>query len=225
MDLEWAVAEGGDEEEWECVVCNKTFRSEAAWDSHERSKKHLKEVERLQRQMQEEDEALGLEAEDPGLPEDEAVEEEIKITAKENVAVVDDASEPPLSPSPSSKSNIDNPEISEGVSELPTRDVSPQPEHRKTKKRDKKNGLEPMSKTERRALRRNQQVDSDEDGPVLDGGDQPKEGEASVQMPELSKRDKRRARQAKKAESAATANKEACLIPRYRWKPAHNGSN
>ena len=38
-DLEWAIAEGNDEEEWECVVCNKSFRSEAAWDSHERSKK------------------------------------------------------------------------------------------------------------------------------------------------------------------------------------------
>jgi hypothetical protein len=39
-DLEWAAAEGGDDpEEWECVACGKIFRSEAAWDSHERSKK------------------------------------------------------------------------------------------------------------------------------------------------------------------------------------------
>jgi DnaJ family protein A protein 5 len=53
VDLEWAVAEGGDDEqEWECVVCGKAFRSEAAWDSHERSKKHLKEVERLKLEMQ-----------------------------------------------------------------------------------------------------------------------------------------------------------------------------
>ncbi|EGO24583.1 hypothetical protein SERLADRAFT_390085, partial [Serpula lacrymans var. lacrymans S7.9] len=40
-DLEWAAAEGGESEEWECVACGKSFRSEAAWDSHERSKKHL----------------------------------------------------------------------------------------------------------------------------------------------------------------------------------------
>jgi len=44
-DNDWAAAEIGGEE-WECVVCNKTFRSEAAWNSHERSRKHLKEVEK-----------------------------------------------------------------------------------------------------------------------------------------------------------------------------------
>jgi DnaJ family protein A protein 5 len=59
-DLEWALAEGDEEEEWECVACGKSFRSEAAWDSHERSKKHLKAVERLAREMAEEDETLGL---------------------------------------------------------------------------------------------------------------------------------------------------------------------
>lgn len=41
---EWDEAEGG--EEWECVACGRTFRSEKQWDSHERSKKHLKEVQR-----------------------------------------------------------------------------------------------------------------------------------------------------------------------------------
>lgn len=60
-DLEWSLAEGGEEEEWECVACGKSFRSEAAWDSHERSKKHLKAVERLAREMAEENDALGLE--------------------------------------------------------------------------------------------------------------------------------------------------------------------
>lgn len=40
----WDEAEGG--EEWECVACGRTFRSEAAWSSHERSRKHLKQVER-----------------------------------------------------------------------------------------------------------------------------------------------------------------------------------
>jgi len=54
-DLNWAAAEGDDLEEWECVACRKTFRSEAAWDSHERSKKHMKEVEILKREMQADD--------------------------------------------------------------------------------------------------------------------------------------------------------------------------
>lgn len=63
-DLEWAAAENA-QEEWECVACGKTFRSEAAWDSHERSRKHLKAVEELKRQMREESEELGL-GEDDG---------------------------------------------------------------------------------------------------------------------------------------------------------------
>ncbi|KAJ7818203.1 hypothetical protein B0H14DRAFT_3740617, partial [Mycena olivaceomarginata] len=29
-DLEWAAAEGEDLEEWECVICGKSFWSEAA---------------------------------------------------------------------------------------------------------------------------------------------------------------------------------------------------
>jgi DnaJ homolog subfamily A member 5 len=41
---QWDGAEGA--EMWECVACGKEFRSEAAWLSHERSRKHLKEVER-----------------------------------------------------------------------------------------------------------------------------------------------------------------------------------
>lgn len=59
-DLEWARGEGAEDEEWECVACNKTFRSEAAWSSHERSKKHLRAVEQLKREMQDEELELDL---------------------------------------------------------------------------------------------------------------------------------------------------------------------
>ena len=59
-DLEWACAEGAEDEEWECIACNKTFRSEAAWDGHERSKKHLRAVEQLKREMQDEEQELDL---------------------------------------------------------------------------------------------------------------------------------------------------------------------
>ncbi|KAH9999223.1 DnaJ domain-containing protein [Russula compacta] len=59
-DLEWARAEGTDDEEWECIACNKTFRSEAAWNSHERSKKHLRAVGQLKREMQNEEVELDL---------------------------------------------------------------------------------------------------------------------------------------------------------------------
>ena len=48
------------EEHLECVVCRKTFKSENQFEAHERSKKHLKAVQQVQRQMRNESEALNL---------------------------------------------------------------------------------------------------------------------------------------------------------------------
>lgn len=48
-------------EQYECVVCKKTFMSEPQWEAHEKSKKHTKAVQHLRRQLRAEDEALGLE--------------------------------------------------------------------------------------------------------------------------------------------------------------------
>ncbi|KAK1584724.1 DnaJ domain-containing protein [Colletotrichum navitas] len=47
-------------EEIECVVCKKTFKSEKSFEAHERSKKHLKAVQQLRRQMRSEDLDLSL---------------------------------------------------------------------------------------------------------------------------------------------------------------------
>ncbi|KAF9870383.1 C2H2 finger domain-containing protein [Colletotrichum karsti] len=44
----------------ECVVCDKTFKSEKSFEAHERSKKHLKAVQQLRRQMKNEDVELDL---------------------------------------------------------------------------------------------------------------------------------------------------------------------
>lgn len=60
-------AEEDEEEEvpdrWECVVCHKTFRSQGQMDAHEKSKKHVKAVQQLKRQMQKENKALNLDKE------------------------------------------------------------------------------------------------------------------------------------------------------------------
>lgn len=50
------------EEHIECVVCNKTFKSEKQYEAHERSKKHTKAVQQLRRTMQMEDRALRQDA-------------------------------------------------------------------------------------------------------------------------------------------------------------------
>lgn len=56
--------ESEDEEILQCVACRKTFKTQAAYASHERSKKHLQKVAELKRQMEEEAGELPAEAEE-----------------------------------------------------------------------------------------------------------------------------------------------------------------
>ncbi|KAJ7032476.1 hypothetical protein C8F04DRAFT_1106974 [Mycena alexandri] len=174
-DLEWAAAEGDDPEEWECVVCGKSFWSEAAWDSHERSKKHLKEVERLKKEMFKDDAEFGLTAED----------EEVENAPAEI----------PRKPTPP----LDEPAV------LPARGPSPEappPEEEEDdgaqrsgrKKKPKKSTNPPaelLTKTERMA--RSLDVEAEQ---AVEQGDKPGVDEPSVVAP--TKRDLRKARQAKK---------------------------
>lgn len=44
----------------ECVVCNKTFKSEKQYEAHEKSKKHVKAVQQLRRQMKRENDDFQL---------------------------------------------------------------------------------------------------------------------------------------------------------------------
>ena len=50
-----------EEDEWDCVVCDKTFKSEAQFKAHEKSKKHVKLLKQLQKEMREEGADLDLE--------------------------------------------------------------------------------------------------------------------------------------------------------------------
>ena len=54
------VQEEEPEEQFECVVCRKIFKSEQQFGVHEKSKKHLKAVQRLKKEMHCEDQALDL---------------------------------------------------------------------------------------------------------------------------------------------------------------------
>ncbi|KAJ5652532.1 hypothetical protein N7507_009958 [Penicillium longicatenatum] len=49
-------------ENFECVACNKSFKSQKQFEAHERSKKHVKAVKQLCREMRAQDEDLGLES-------------------------------------------------------------------------------------------------------------------------------------------------------------------
>ncbi|KAF9067205.1 DnaJ domain-containing protein [Rhodocollybia butyracea] len=189
-DLEWAVAEGEDTEEWECVACNKSFRSEPAWDSHERSKKHMKEVERLRQEMLAEGEILGL---------DEEPEHDEEVFTDEDEIVPSDAQALPEEiPLPSS-STSSTPEI------MPEDDKEDLPHLKKEKGWNKVDASkEPLTKTEKKKIHNLRPsgvvdldgLDNDTDGP---------ESRAESQTPEIRKRDLRRARQAKKAEASKAA--------------------
>ena len=47
-------------EQFECVVCNKNFKSENQYEAHEKSRKHVRALQHLRRQMQQEDRSLQL---------------------------------------------------------------------------------------------------------------------------------------------------------------------
>lgn len=50
------------EEQLECVVCRKTFKSENQFEAHERSKKHVKATRQMQKMMRNDDQALNMES-------------------------------------------------------------------------------------------------------------------------------------------------------------------
>jgi DnaJ family protein A protein 5 len=207
-DLDWAVAEGEDLEEWECVACRKTFRSEAAWDSHERSKKHTKEVERLRKEMQEDDKELDL------YPESDS--QNLDIPDLDVGAILETPIIPPtpvaVSPSPT-PSNLSTPPSQQGVYDFqssgledpaavgPTSDdegILPK-RRRKTAKRQNTDG--PGSKD---LLSTTPAVSND------DSLQSTATTAGSSETVETSKRDKRRARQ--QAKKGAETNNDGYLV-------------
>ncbi|KAG9247489.1 putative DnaJ like protein subfamily C member 21 [Calycina marina] len=62
-------SENSEAEHIECVACGKTFKSEKQYETHEKSKKHMKTIYQLKREMHRENRRLGLynEASDNGV--------------------------------------------------------------------------------------------------------------------------------------------------------------
>jgi DnaJ family protein A protein 5 len=53
--------EEAEEHQFDCVVCNKSFKSEAQYEAHEKSKKHIKLMKQLRKEMKDQDQDLNLE--------------------------------------------------------------------------------------------------------------------------------------------------------------------
>lgn len=61
-ELEEESEEDIEEDHYECVACNKTFKSERQYEAHEKSKKHQKAIQSLKRKMQKDSAQLNLDA-------------------------------------------------------------------------------------------------------------------------------------------------------------------
>lgn len=110
---EWAKTQGGGEgmeggfeseseeevETIECVVCGKVFKSEKQYQAHEKSKKHIKAVQELQREMRMENEQLNLDEEVESEPDSAgglgATAEDLnKLDIKAKEAIVENGTSP-----------------------------------------------------------------------------------------------------------------------------------
>jgi DnaJ family protein A protein 5 len=254
-DLEWSLAEntnanangGGsdgedeEEEEWECVVCGKSFRSEAAWDSHERSKKHLKEVERLKMEMLEEEEELGLGEAEAELKELQDMQEARELQQLQDLQLQESVAKEGEGEVPEDgvKEGGDTPEAEVPTAEhkggvpVPIVDTPNafddplQPETQAAKpiaKPAQDAGLDdfdalPSRKKGKKARRRNDfGLDDDDDLPI--SGLQTPAGLDNAEptvpsLPEMSKKDKRRAREAEKKAKEEAESLKAPVSPCY----------
>ena len=67
-------------EHFECVVCNKNFKSENQYEAHEKSKKHIRAIQHIKKQMQQEDESLQFEDAKPESADRKPSSDNIKKT-------------------------------------------------------------------------------------------------------------------------------------------------
>ncbi|KAF9933498.1 hypothetical protein FBU30_005339 [Linnemannia zychae] len=76
-------AEDEYDQEYECIICDKFFKSERQWKNHERSKRHLKAVEDIRLEMMNEESELMGNSPDAENAEDDAKESEVEDDAEE----------------------------------------------------------------------------------------------------------------------------------------------
>jgi len=72
------IEESGDEseeEQWECVACRKTFKSEKQWEAHEKSNKHKKAVQALRKKMMKDGISLDLDDDATEEEDDDAIDD------------------------------------------------------------------------------------------------------------------------------------------------------
>ncbi|KAI5855379.1 hypothetical protein BZA05DRAFT_443034 [Tricharina praecox] len=111
-DEEAEEEEEEEEERYECIICKKVFRSQGQMDAHEKSKKHVKAVQQLKRQMMKENQEFDLDRDVRGRaykPEAEytLMEDEEELSAEENHILDDSLDTKEPTPAPKEQEVID----------------------------------------------------------------------------------------------------------------------
>lgn len=84
-DDEWAETSPV-KENVECVVCSKTFKSEKQYETHEKSKKHIKAVEQIRRQMRREDFDISLDLQEKAFDSPEVLTRDVEGLQEEGAS-------------------------------------------------------------------------------------------------------------------------------------------
>lgn len=85
-------SEESEVEQIECVVCQKVFKSENQYKAHEKSKKHIKAVQQLQREIKRDNARLNLDTPSKTEPAAPIAElDDLTVSEKEDCVKLDDA--------------------------------------------------------------------------------------------------------------------------------------
>ena len=186
-------------EDWFCPACEKDFNSQGAWDNHERSKKHLKNLEKLKKRMQDEEDEFGLSNE-----------------AEEKLSVVDDDATLPSDAAdteagPQGKRKLTKKEkkrmqqLAENFGQPPSSElIAEEPEHLEERERPGKEQSQGLSEPE---------PDPHAPASAEDTASSDVKAEKEPAAPQISKKDKRRAREAAKKNASGTSTPgEVCNV-------------
>lgn len=80
-----------EEHEYDCVVCDKTFKSEAQFKAHEKSKKHVKLLKQLKKEMRDEGADLNLEGGPPATEHEDVDADGDELPDETNQLTLEDA--------------------------------------------------------------------------------------------------------------------------------------
>ncbi|KAH8929317.1 DnaJ-domain-containing protein [Atractiella rhizophila] len=227
-----AIAEGEEEDEDPelfCVACNKRFATEASWMNHERSKKHIKNIKLIQREMKEQDEEFGLHDVSPSA---EASEDDEKAVREKLIHDINAS----LASTHLFMSPTDNSQATSGVSTPASHSKKGKKAKRKGQEAPRENDEEEdfafptgMVQKGKKGKKKNVQIPFDEgqdaeephaldiplqnDEPPLKVGEGEIKKEEQVEdAPQLSKREKRRAKEAAKKASEERSEVQHCHV-------------